>query len=190
VRLFTAIELGNEARAEIAAAGAELRRRIAAKAPRARLTWVAPERLHLTVRFIGEADESQAARIVAALRDPLPFPPFSMSLDRFGGFPASGPPRVLWVGVGTGADSVVQGEAAISDRLAALGLAREERAYRPHLTLARVRDAAGLRTAWLFEGLRAPSAPTAVDAITLFQSRLSPKGPTYTVVERIRFVAD
>jgi 2'-5' RNA ligase len=187
LRLFTAIELGEAARAELAEVGAELRRRVDSTTPRARLRWVAPERLHLTVRFIGEADESQASRIIAALRDPLSFPPFSMSFDRFGAFPASGPPRVLWAGVGIGAEAVVQAEAAISDRLAAIGLVREERTYRPHLTLARVRDAVGLRAAWLFEGLQVAATPTAVDAITLFQSRLSPKGPTYTVVERTRF---
>ena len=76
-------------------------------------------------------------------------------------------------------------ERAVSARLAATGVPPEERAYRPHLTLARVRDAAGLKSRPLFEGLAERAlGTTRVEAITPYESRLSPKGPSYVPLRR------
>jgi RNA 2',3'-cyclic 3'-phosphodiesterase len=88
------------------------------------------------------------------------------------------------MGVGDGREAVVEAEAKVSDRLLALGIPGEDRPYSPHLTLARVREAAGLRAASLFDGLAPPAGQLRMEAITLFESRLSPKGPTYVVLER------
>jgi 2'-5' RNA ligase len=106
-----------------------LRRRVDASAPRARLTWVAPERLHLTVRFIGEVDEARGAGITAALAPALDVPAFDLTAAGVGVFPRHGPPRVVWAPQG-------------------------------------------------------PFGVTRVGAITLFQSRLSPSGPTYVPLQR------
>jgi RNA 2',3'-cyclic 3'-phosphodiesterase len=91
---------------------------------------------------------------------------------------------VLWMGVDAGADHLIAIEGIVSERLKSIGIAAEERPYTPHLTLARVRDAAGLRTTTIFDGLSPRLGETRVDAITLFESRLSPKGPTYVALER------
>jgi 2'-5' RNA ligase len=184
VRLFTGIELGDAARTEVAALIATLRKRVEDTAPAARLTWVAAERVHLTVRFIGEVDDATAGRVIGALRAPLRMAPFTLTFDRLGTFPPKGPPRVFWVGVAEGRDAVVRAEDAITERLAAVGIPRGERGYSPHLTLARVRDARDLRGARLLEDLVPKLGATRVDAVTLFQSRPSPRGPTYTVLER------
>jgi 2'-5' RNA ligase len=184
VRLFTGIELDDAARQAAAAVIEELRRRAAGGAPRARVTWVASERLHLTLRFIGEVGDTAAHDVISSLRDPLPVSPFAMTFDRLGAFPPKGPPRVLWIGVAGGRESVVRAEAAVSERLARLGMPREDRPYSPHMTLARVREPAGLRAATLFDGLVPRLGATRVDAITLFQSKLSPNGPAYVVLER------
>jgi 2'-5' RNA ligase len=79
---------------------------------------------------------------------------------------------------------LIQVESIVGARLEALGIARAERPYSPHLTLARVREAGGLRTSTLFEGQPSRLGETRVETITLFQSRLSPKGPTYVALER------
>jgi 2'-5' RNA ligase len=184
VRLFTAIELGERARAQAAAVVSSLRRRVEKSAPGARLTWIPEERMHLTVRFIGEVDASRAERIIGALREPLPLPPFTIGFGSLGAFPPKGPPRVLWIGVEDGRDALVRVESALSDRLQAVGVPKEDRPYKPHLTMARVRESAGLRSGTLFEGLIPDLGRTRVDAITLFQSRLSPKGPAYVSLER------
>jgi 2'-5' RNA ligase len=94
---------------------------------------------------------------------------------------------VLWAGVASGRDELLAAEREISARLARLGIPKEVRPYSPHLTLARVREPAGLRSARLLDGLTDQSLGTVrVDAITLFHSKLSPKGPTYTPLLPIR----
>ena len=184
MRLFTAIELGEEVCAQAAALLDTLRRRARESAPRARVTWVAPERMHLTLRFIGEVDDAQGEAIVSALREPIEQSRFDVRWRGLGSFPPRGAPRVLWVGVAAGSEALSQAEHAVSRRLATLGIAPEDRPYSPHLTLARVRDPAGLRTAPLFEGLDGELGQTHVNAITLFRSHLSPKGPTYVAMQR------
>ena len=180
MRLFVAVELGQALSERAAALSRELQRRAADLAPRAKITWIPAERLHLTIRFIGEVDDHRAAAIHDSLAPPLPIAPFEMTLAGAGAFPRRGAPRVLWAGVADGKDRLLALEGEVSARLAPLGLAEEARPYSPHLTLARVREAGGLRTVRLLEGLTAhPVGATRVDAITLFQSRLSPKGPTY-----------
>ena len=186
MRLFTAVEIGETMQARAATLLAELRRRAESSAPRAKVTWVAAARIHLTLRFIGEVDAGTGERIVHALRDEIPMAPFTVEWGGLGAFPPRGAPRVLWVGVAAGAEALVAAEKHVSDRLAALGIAREARPYSPHLTLARVREPAGLKAATLFERVDASLGETAVDAITLFQSHLSPKGPTYTALSKSR----
>ena len=189
MRLFVAIEMGPA----IAEAGAELidelRRRVRQYAPHARVTWVAPERLHLTVRFIGQADETLTQAILAALSPPLDVHPFELSVENIGAFPGRGAPRVLWAGLTRGRDGVLQVERAVSQRLDSL-VTRDERPYNPHLTLGRVKDPAGLQSAALFRDLATSVLGTVhVEAITLFESRLSPKGATYVPLQRTALVS-
>lgn len=186
MRLFVAVEIGEALAARAAELSRTLQRRAGDSAPRARVTWVPPDRLHLTVRFIGEIDDARAAAVGEALEPPLNVAPFDLALAGAGAFPKSGSPRVLWVGVASGREELVAAEREISARLARLGIPEEERPYSPHLTLARVREPAGLRSARLLDGLTDQSLGTVhVDAITLFHSKLSPKGPTYTPLARI-----
>jgi 2'-5' RNA ligase len=186
MRLFTAIELGDAVCARAGALLETLRARASRNAPSARITWVAPERMHLTLRFIGELDDAKGEAIVAALRAPLPLGPFEVRWDGLGSFPPRGAPRVLWVGVAAGRDSLLQAESAVSARLEQVGIPPEERPYSPHLTVARVREPGGLKAAPLFDGVDGALGQTHVDAITLFRSHLSPKGPTYVALERTR----
>ena len=185
MRLFVAIELGAEVLREAAALVAELRRRVDRGTRNARLTWVTPDRMHLTLRFLGEVSDERASEVLGALRDAIPMEPFAVAWEGLGVFPPKGPPRVVWVAAGRGRDSVLELEKAVSDRLEPLGIEREARPYAPHLTLARVREAGGLRPIPLFEGIAGQSIGTTnVDAITLFQSQLSSKGPTYVSMLR------
>jgi 2'-5' RNA ligase len=141
--------------------------------------------MHLTLRFLGEVSDDRASGVLGILRDPIPIVPFGVSWQGLGAFPPKGPPRVLWMGAGRGREAVLEIENALSARLESLGFEREARPYAPHLTLARVREAGGLRPVPLFEGIADQSIGTTnVDAITLFQSKLSPKGPTYVAMQR------
>lgn len=185
MRLFVAVEIDAALARELARVAGELRVRVETRAPRARLTWVAEDRLHFTVRFIGEVDDSRASAIAAALASPLPVAPFDLTMKSIGTFPPTGRPRVIWAGIREGREPMVAVEREVSARLATCGIPPEGREYSPHLTLARVRDPANLRARDVLEGVpQGPLGATRVDATTLFQSRLSPKGPTYVALQR------
>ena len=189
MRLFVGIEISLAVVTATIELIAQLRAASATLAPRTRITWVTAERLHVTVRFIGHVDEAKADAIRAVLEPPLALHSFDLTVSGVGAFPPKGSPRVVWAGLTAGRDQLLTVERSVSERLAHAGVPREERPYRPHLTLARVREAAGLRSAPLVDALRDVSlGTTSVDAITLFESRLSPTGPTYVPLARTPLV--
>lgn len=189
MRLFVAVEIEPEVIRTIASCADTLRRR-SRRAPRAHITWVLPDRFHVTLRFIGQVDAGRAQAIAAALAPDLPFMPFDLTLQGVNTFPEHGAPRVVWAGVGAGATALTAVEREVSARLDGCGVAREDRSYHPHLTLARIREPGGLRTATWLEGLRDLSfGVSPVKAITLFESRPSPQGHTYVALQHSRLMA-
>ena len=185
MRLFVAVEMAPRVVDAAIDLIDRLQARAARLAPRSRITWVTADRLHITVRFIGHVDAQKADAVRDALGSPLAFEAFDLTLAGAGAFPSTGPPRVVWAGLAEGRDRLAAIEREVSERLGRSGIVSEDRPYNPHLTLARVRDAAGLRTAPLVDGLSdVVLGATPVGAITLFESRLSPKGPTYVALHR------
>lgn len=186
MRLFFAIEPSPAARTAIEDVLSETAGRLGSDL--AALRWIAKENLHLTLQFLGEVQRDRADALVTALQPPLALRPFTVSLDRFGAFPPSGPPRTIWLGVNRGADELRQIHAELDRRLAALQFEPEGRPYTPHLTVARVRDEhRGLASA-----VRSTLASMAVPAITwevghatLIESDLSGPKPRYTERARV-----
>ena len=185
MRLFIGIEISPAVVTATIELIAQLRETSAKLAPQSRITWVTPERLHITIRFIGNVDDTRVDGIRAALALPLALDCFDLTIAGIGTFPPKGAPRVVWAGLSGGRDRLDAIERTVSERLARAGVPREERPYNPHVTLARVREAAGLRSVQLVGSLRdIELGTTSVDTITLFESRLSPKGPTYVALAR------
>jgi RNA 2',3'-cyclic 3'-phosphodiesterase len=185
VRLFLAVEIDATVIDAAQTVTAQLRERAEAMAPQARITWIPASLMHLTVRFIGNVADGEVARLIEGLSAPLPIRPFSLEVLGLGAFPQRGAPRVLWAGIAGGTDELVRTEVETSARLQQLGVAPDDRIFSPHLTLARVREPAGLKASPLLAGLETtPLGTSRVDAITLFESRLSPKGPTYVALHR------
>ena len=153
------------------------------------MRWVARENLHITLWFIGEAADPEREAICAALANPnWSIPVFSLSLAGCGAFPPSGQPRVLWIGVREGMREMQDVYADLATRLAPLGYEPERRPYAPHLTIGRVKEAGGGASRVVRPILgacpaRCGSSP--VRAITLFRSRLCPKGAAYDAVLRV-----
>lgn len=180
MRLFVAAAIDPQVSEAIAGCVSQLRMRAETLAPRARITWVHPDRIHITIRFIGETDERRADELAGVLSERIPIAPFAITVQGLGTFPPRGAPRVLWTGIGDGAESVVRLERDVSAKLESRGVEAERRPYQPHLTLARVREAAGLNSgAWLREAGQPRFGVSHVDAITLFHSRLLPGGPEH-----------
>src|SRR3954453_23271824 len=95
MRLFVAVELSSLVRDAAASVARELQRRLD---PHMQWKWVSAGNMHLTVRFIGHVPDERVPAVLDAIRPPLALAPFELTLDGCGVFPASGPPRVVWIG--------------------------------------------------------------------------------------------
>ncbi len=186
MRLFIAVELSPAALEAAADVTGALRRYVSERAPRARLTWVPTDRMHLTIRFLGEVDHVKREAVESALAAPLDTAAFTLTLGGAGAFPSGGAPRVIWLGIEQGLTDLKGLEREVSGRLAIFaGVPPDRHGFSPHLTLARVRDPQELRLPAQLDSVARPGhSGTLIDAITLFESRLSPKGPTYTPLRR------
>jgi len=145
------------------------------------LRWVQPDHSHLTLVFLGHVDDPRVPDLVESIGRPVHIAAFTIALETLGVFPARGAPRVLWVGVGAGADALAAAQREISTRVAAVGIATEDRPFHPHLTLARWRESRPAdRGRALGAAPRGVVARAEVNGVTLYRSQLSPSGPTYT----------
>jgi 2'-5' RNA ligase len=182
MRLFIAVEIDDRAR-RIAEATAEALRRAIGPAPNIR--WVPPENMHLTVRFIGQVDDSRASVLVDALILPLEIAPFDLELAGCGVFPPSGAPRVIWIGLTSGLPNLAAMHDEFDRRLAPFGFEPEHRPFSPHLTLGRIKDAPkGMRGAvqQAIRDVTAAATRCHITRATVFQSHLSPRGPRYEAI--------
>lgn len=181
MRLFLAVDVDDGVRDRAASARAALARADGALAARA-LRWVEVTRLHLTVRFLGEVSEDVTARIVSACTGDLDLPAFDVVFGQPEWMPSPARPRVLILPVESGADALLALKLAIDRRLPADAPAEEERAFRPHLTLARVRpewQAKVKASAGVLRDVLGRPAACRIEAARLYQSHLSPRGPDY-----------
>ena len=172
-RLFVAIEVPDEVKAALGAALGELRQDRAVR-------WSPPETLHLTLKFLGETEESAVPAITSALeRATAGHAPFDVALGGFGTFPPRGAPRVLWVRVRGDVERLVALASAIDSALAPLGVEPDDRAFAPHLTIGRARGDARRIAASLAD--LGPIGTFRADRVVLFRSELSPRGAIHTV---------
>ena len=145
--------------------------------------WVAPEQLHLTVRFIGEVDGGLFRDIKEILGE-IHFASFSLQLKGVGYFPPRGAPRVLWVGLEK-SEPLQLLRKKIDTALLRVRIEPEGRKFSPHITLARLKNSPVNKIANFLSGNGLFSQePFQVEDFKLYSSVLSPKG-AYHKVERI-----
>lgn len=147
--------------------------------------WVQPESIHLTLKFLGEIDPNMVPEIKEALEKTLSYHgPFSLSAEGIGAFPKLDNPRVVWVGLGGELDKLAALQKDVEAVLNALGFPKEDRPFKPHLTLGRVRSPKGKEA--LVKKLREMSSKTLgifpVDCVAQYRSELLPTGAKYTVL--------
>jgi 2'-5' RNA ligase len=186
LRIFIGVELDDRVRDAAADIADSLRRRLGRRVD---ARWIPASNLHITLWFIGDVTEDRADEILRAVDRPFPIAVFDIHLAGLGAFPASGGPRVFWLGVQSGAEQLARLHAELSARLLPLGIEPERRAYSAHLTIARVKDVrSGKGYADLRASLRAVAADAGtcrIGAVVVFRSRLSPKGATYEALLRV-----
>ena len=144
--------------------------------------WQTEDQLHLTIRFIGEVDRHRARDIHAALGG-VHHPPFTLSLSGVGAFERRGAPTALWAGVEPH-EPLEALHNKVDQALARVGIEPDRRAYRPHITLARLKPRAGPVQSLIEEAGGLGSEPFPVRHFCLYESRLAPDGPTYAILER------
>ncbi len=157
------------------------------------LRWVREEQLHLTVRFFADLPLARSEAAAEAARAAgARVPPLELEVRGIGRFPAHGPLRVVWAGLGEGRDALVALGAALAAELAARGFPGEERPFAPHLTLARARDPRGSRLAARAVAALVPAVGglgvQAVDALFLIRSDLGSGPPVHTPLGRFPLV--
>jgi 2'-5' RNA ligase len=179
MRLFVGVAIDDNVRGAAATAARELQRRLDG---RVRATWIAAEKMHLTVRFIGHVEDSRVPDLLQALAPPLAIAPFDIHLGKCGAFPRTGLPRVLWIDLRDGLPSLQAMHDELNRRLRPLGFAPEERPFNAHLTLARVKDVPRESIRATRDALAAVLVPAVrgrIDHATVFESRPSPRGSSY-----------
>ena len=138
MRLFIAADLPGAVRDALAEEQARIKAALAGTD--SSLKWVKPEHAHLTLVFIGNVEDARVPALIDAVGADIDLPAFTATFEGAGAFPPRGAPRVLWIGVGNGARDLIEMQRVVAARVAALGLPIEDRAFHPHLTLARWRD--------------------------------------------------
>ena len=191
LRTFIAIELDEPLRLAIGRVQTKFKR----QAPPGSVKWVAPDGIHLTLKFLGDTPASRVPAIVAALRAACAsFQPFEFAVEGRGCFPNFRRPRVVWVAVRDRGQMLARLQAAIEQHVAPLGWPSEERGFSPHLTLGRVAPHADA-TAQAAVGQMVERAVVEqiggqrVAAVSLIRSDLQPAGALYTPLVHIALIA-
>ena len=191
MRLFLAIELSDAPRRVLGGMSQAWRENwnqelsgLGTECPPA--SWVRAENLHVTLKFLGEVPDTQVPRICDALKA-ISANPIRLQPDRIKCLPERGPVRVIGVGLGGELERINQLFQDVEQAVEPLGFARERRAYRPHITLARLRSflPSDARRTLSEAGTKHLPGPEFIAAeFVLMQSQLNPKGARYIPLAR------
>lgn len=184
IRSFIAIELPDEVRGALS----QIQERLRESAGGVR--WVQPASIHLTLKFLGDIRPEQVEPIAVAAAGVVEGePPFSLGLSGLGAFPNPRRPRVVWAGLEGDVERLGRLQARLEGALEPLGFPREQRAFRPHLTLGRVKDPR--RPPDLSRALAELTVPACnsfdVHEILVYKSDLRPTGAIYTKLQHLPF---
>jgi 2'-5' RNA ligase len=176
MRIFIALDIP----AEIRGCLAEYMERARSYAPDAR--WARVEGLHVTLKFVGEVSEELVEKMKSALVQ-VKAPSFQVKFEGVGFFPNAKSPRVFWAGV-DGGEALPRLASAVNTALEKLDIAKEEKTYHPHLTLARASTHPLRELAPLLNGPTAQFGTMTAREFFMYQSKPQRGGSKYTKLER------
>lgn len=179
IRSFIAVEIPDPIRNSLWESAAPLRKSLAA------VKWVERENLHVTLKFLGSLPSEDLKKVTLILKETIPqWKPFPVTIGRWGAFPTMRRPRVIWLGIQSEGDRLSDMAQSVEKSLSQIGFNPEEKGIHLHLTLGRFRKAMDL-TGKLEGELSDLSCQFECQWVTLFQSKLSSRGPTYIPLEKI-----
>jgi 2'-5' RNA ligase len=183
IRSFLAIELPRAIRKKIEEIQGDL------KSSYADVRWVSPEKIHLTLKFFGNIEESKIEPIVKSIEGPIQTTtPFPLRVRGMGAFPHLKNPRVIWMGLTNGKENIISLQQRLEVLLEKIGFQTEDRPFHPHLTLGRVKSSRGREElVRMMEKYREDEfGDFQVEMVILFKSDLRPSGPIYTPLRELR----
>ncbi len=182
IRTFIAVELSPS----VVGRASELIRRL--QATNVKATWVKPQQMHLTLKFLGDVPDHEIPEICKLVRQAVrELPAFEMVFRGCGAFPSINNPRTVWIGVEQGADELTIVHEAIELALKKLRFPRETRRFQPHLTLGRIRETGPNLAALsqlITEHAEYDADLSVVDEVVTFASFLDRSGPTHDPMGR------
>ncbi len=183
VRTFVALPLPPELKQTMAGTQSELRD------AGAEVKWEAPEKFHITLKFLGDTDDAVIPELTENLRNSIgELRSFDVAYEGVGGFPNIDRPRVVWIGTKPNAD-LQRLQELVEQNCSALGFPREDRPFHAHTTIGRVKGNRGLErlTARLKSVTFEPSIARCSE-IHVMRSDLKPTGSVYTLLNSIPLV--
>jgi len=183
-RIFCAAELPEDVRARVAAHVARLQEVFTWPL---KISWEREEKLHLTLKFLGEMELTEVAALTrAAERAAKSVERCELIIQEAGAFPLNGNPRVLWLGLSDDTHRLARLQEQLETECAREGLPRETRAFHPHITIARIHisNAAARHVAKLHREMTFAPAPLTANEVTVMQSRPGAGGSRYTPLSR------
>lgn len=181
-RTFVAVDVDASVRAvaadligELSAVGADVK-------------WVDPDKLHLTLKFLGDVDSREIHHVCQAVSEvAAETKPFEFEVRGAGAFPNVKRPRTIWLGAGPGEAQMGRLAERVESALETIGYRREARRFKPHLTIGRVRRG-GAAVAELGSRLDDYAdfeiGRTTVNEVVIYSSELTSSGPNYEVLGR------
>jgi len=180
IRSFIAVEIPEPLRAKLDGVQRELKR------ADADVRWVRPESIHLTLKFLGSVTEEELEKLAGVIAPIISsWVPFEVRLQGIGCFPSCRNPRIVWLGIEQGSAEASSLQKAVENQAADVGFPPETRAFKPHLTLGRVRSSRGKGSlAQVVENHREVEIGSfRVNEVYLFKSELKPSGAVYTKLQ-------
>lgn len=178
IRTFIAVKISSELEAAFQALVRKMRKLTG------EVRWVDPQSIHVTLKFLGEITPAQVQEVFAAVqRAAKGIPPFSLKAGGKGAFPSLQRPRVFWVGLAEpGGDHLMTLQRNIEEELYLAGFPKEERGFKPHLTVGRVKGMKNIETiSKTFMEYPFPEIEFPADQVLVMKSDLTPGGAMYTV---------
>jgi RNA 2',3'-cyclic 3'-phosphodiesterase len=181
IRAFIAVEINEQTKQKISGLISHL------KKSGADVKWITENQMHLTLKFLGDIDERDVQKISDALSDIADnFNSFTINFSKIGAFPDMDRPSIIWLGIDKGAESLKTLSEKIETALKKLRLKQENREFKPHLTLARIKSPKNMQNLLkLVKEIDAKSWDgSQISSLTLFQSALNPKGAVHAILAK------
>lgn len=186
-RLFVGIRLPKPVLDHVVA----IQRRVRDALGLRRFRWVQPDRIHLTLTFLGDVDEREIGPANRSMQEACALSkPFELQIGGIGCFPNARSARVIWLGLDTASPALATLQSELVEALKPFAARHEDKPFHPHLTLARRREGGGVErrlreVRFVSEKGDGSGGKTwTVDAVELIHSVLDPEGPRYITLAR------